>query len=273
MARPLRIEFPGAIYHITSRGDDREAIYLSDEDREIFLNVLAQVVDRFGWRCHAWCLMTNHYHLMIETPKANLSRGMRHLNGVYTQRFNRLHNRTGHVFQGRYKAILVERDAHLLQLCRYIVRNPLAANMVAEVSEWTWSSYRVTAGLKQPPSFTCINWILEQFGGSRERYRKYVEQASNEEPPLLPATGSHVLGSSEFRKQVQQKINAGSEVPRAEKHIIRSSLDKISTCSLERGEWMTSAFKDHGYTMREIANYAEVHYSLVSKNIKAWETR
>lgn len=116
MARPLRIEFPGAVYHITVRGNGREDIFLSDDDRILFYEVLAHAVERFGWLCHAWCLMTNHYHLMIETPNGNLSKGMRQLNGVYTQRFNRAHERVGHVFQGRYKAILVEKDAHLL-LC------------------------------------------------------------------------------------------------------------------------------------------------------------
>ncbi len=108
MARPLRIEYEGAVYHVTSRGNARSAIYFSDNDREIFLKVLTHVVERFGWVCHAYCLMDNHYHLMIETPQANLSRGMRQLNGVYTQRFNHIHGRVGHLYQGRFKSIIVE---------------------------------------------------------------------------------------------------------------------------------------------------------------------
>ena len=111
MARPLRIEFSGAIYHVTSRGHAGEDICLDDTDRALFLGVLAEVIHRFGWRCYAWCLMGNHYHVLIEMPKPNLSKGMRQLNGVYTQRFNRRHGRVGHVFQGRYQAILVERDS------------------------------------------------------------------------------------------------------------------------------------------------------------------
>ena len=114
MARPLRLELAGGIYHVNSRGDGRENIYLSDADRIGWLEVLGEVCQRFNWVCHAWCQMTNHYHLLIETPEANLARGMRQLNGVYTQRFNRVHGRVGHVFQGRYKAILVERDSYLL---------------------------------------------------------------------------------------------------------------------------------------------------------------
>ena len=140
MARPLRIEFPGALYHVTARGNARADIYLSDGDRAAFLALLARTLDRFGWLCHAYCVMSNHYHLLIETPRANLSRGMRHLNGVYTQSFNRIHGRVGHVFQGRYKAILVEQDAHLLELCRYVVLNPVRARLVARAGDWRWSS-------------------------------------------------------------------------------------------------------------------------------------
>ena len=141
------MEYPGAIYHVTSRGNAQSDIYLDDSDRETFLITLSEVATRFGWICHAYCLMSNHYHLVIETPKANLALGMRQLNGVYTQRFNRTHHRVGHVFQGRYKAILVERDAYLLELSRYVVLNPVRAKMVNDVSQWPWSSYRATAGM------------------------------------------------------------------------------------------------------------------------------
>jgi len=157
MARPLRIEFEGAVYHVTSRGNAREDIFLSDSDREMFLKTLAHVVDRFGWVCHAYYLMGNHYHLMIETPQANLSRGMRQLNGIYTQRFNREYHRVGHVFQGRFKSILVEKDAYLLELSRYIVRNPVAAGMVNDVTAWPWSSYRATAGDISAPGFLRVD--------------------------------------------------------------------------------------------------------------------
>ena len=124
MARPLRLEFPGAIYHLTGRGNARQKVFFTDADRELFLSTLTGVVSRYHWICHAYCLMANHYHLLVETPKTNLSIGMRQLNGIYTQSFNRRHNRVGHLFQGRFKAILVERDSHLLELCRYIVLNP-----------------------------------------------------------------------------------------------------------------------------------------------------
>lgn len=130
MSRPIRIEFSGALYHVTARGNRREAIYVDDADRERFLTVLSEVVSVFNGVCHAWCLMTNHYHLLVEAPDGNLSKGMRQLNGVYTQASNRRHGRVGHLFQGRYKAILVDSDSYLLELARYVVLNPIRAGMV-----------------------------------------------------------------------------------------------------------------------------------------------
>jgi REP element-mobilizing transposase RayT len=130
MARPLRIEFAGALYHVTARGDRQENIFVTDADRISFLEILKQVVERFNWLVHAYCLMDNHYHLLVETPDGNLGQGMRQLNGVFTQTSNRNHNRVGHVFQGRYKAILIQKDSYLLELSRYIVLNPVRARMV-----------------------------------------------------------------------------------------------------------------------------------------------
>ncbi len=124
MARPLRIEYSGAVYHITSRGNEKKPVFRDEEDRCTFLDILERVNKRYNWICHAYCLMDNHYHLLIETPDGNLSMGMRQLNGVYTQLFNKRHKRTGHLFQGRYKAILIQKDSHLLEVCRYVVLNP-----------------------------------------------------------------------------------------------------------------------------------------------------
>jgi REP element-mobilizing transposase RayT len=180
MARPLRIEYEGAVYHVTSRGNGRQSIFLVDSDREAFLEVLSDAVRRFGWICHAYCLMTNHYHLLLETPEANLSRGMRHLNGVYTQAFNRRHARSGHVMQGRFKAILVEKESHLLELARYVVLNPVRARAARSARDWPWSSYRATAGIGEAPEFLTTDWILARFHRSRARatnlYREFVKQ-------------------------------------------------------------------------------------------------
>ena len=142
MARPLRIEFPGAVYHITSKGNARLPIFYHFNDKKLFLSTLKQVVDRFNWICHAYCLMDNHYILLIETVDANLSAGMRQLNGVYAQAFNKKHKRVGHLFQGRFKSIHVEQKTYLLELCQYIVVNPVRADMVSSPSKYAWSSYR-----------------------------------------------------------------------------------------------------------------------------------
>lgn len=153
MARPLRLEYPGALYHVTARGDRREDIFFQDEDRTEFLSVLGVVCERFNWIIHAYCQMNNHYHLLLETVDGNLWRGMRQLNGVYTQRFNRRHGLVGHLFQGRYKAILVQKDAYLLELARYVVLNPVRARMVLDPAEWPWSSYPVIIGEAPVPDW------------------------------------------------------------------------------------------------------------------------
>lgn len=129
MSRPLRLEFPDALYHVTSRGDRRENIYDDSTDKELFSSIFGQVISQFNWICYAYCLMDNHYHLLIQTPDSNLGKGMRQLNGVYTQTYNRRHHKVGHLFQGRYKSILVDEEAYLLELSRYIVLNPVKAGM------------------------------------------------------------------------------------------------------------------------------------------------
>lgn len=155
MSRPLRIEFAGALYHVTSRGNRQEDIYHDDADRHLFLKTLGNVCAVYNWRCHSFCLMSNHYHLLVETPDANLSKGMRQLNGVYSQSYNRKYKRVGHVFQGRYKAIHVEKESYLLELSRYIVLNPVRAEMVRSAEEWPWSSYRPT--VRQLQGFGWLN--------------------------------------------------------------------------------------------------------------------
>ena len=140
MARPLRIEFEGALYHVMSRGNARSDIFLDDEDRQLFVENLGRVSGRFDWRVWAWCLMSNHYHFLVETLEPTLSRGMREVNGVYTQAFNRRHGRSGHVLQGRFKAPLVDKDRYLLELSRYVVLNPVRAGIVQTAADWAWSN-------------------------------------------------------------------------------------------------------------------------------------
>jgi len=172
MARPLRIEFDGALYHVTSRGNARAPIFIADTNRVLFFDILKKTCDRFNWLCHVYCLMDNHYHLVIEAPDGNLSKGMRQLNGVYTQSFNKRNQRVGHVFQGKYKAIVIEKEGYLLQVSRYVVLNPVRAKIVESPAEWKWSSYWGTAGIGKPHTVLTIDWILKQFDTHREKARK-----------------------------------------------------------------------------------------------------
>lgn len=277
MARPLRLELSGGLYHVTSRGDGREDIYLRDEDRESWLEILGQVCERFNWVCHAWCQMSNHYHLLVETPQANLSQGMRQLNGVYTQRFNRAHERCGHVFQGRYKAILVERDSYLLELARYVVLNPLRAKMIERLEDWPWSSYPATCGQAPLPSWLQTDWILAQFGESRTRaIAKYV--AFVHEGARLPGVwtnlqGQVFLGSEDFVIQMQTRIIESptiQEVPRAQRRAMAASLIELAE-KYPRDEAMAQAYRSGQHTMLEIAKHFGVHYATVSRAVKRFE--
>ncbi|WP_413694103.1 transposase [Psychromonas sp. KJ10-2] len=175
----MRLEFAGALYYITSRGNERKIIYFDEDDFLLFLDILGGVCKQYNWVIHAYCLMNNHYHLLVETPDANLSKGMRQLNGVFTQSINRKHRRIGHLFQGRYKAILVDRDVYLLELCRYIVLNPIRAHMVNFPDEWLWSSWFCMVGYAESPTWLSTNALLIMFANNRQdaikSYREFVQ--------------------------------------------------------------------------------------------------
>jgi REP element-mobilizing transposase RayT len=205
MARPLRLEFAGALYHVTSRGNARQRIFLDEEDRRLYLELLGKEVAQQGWRCYAYCLMDNHYHLLIETPEPNLVAGMRRLNGVYTQAFNRRHRRVGHLFQGRYKAIVVEKDAYLRELCRYIVLKPVRAKAVKKPGSWRWSSYRLTSGEELVPSWLAATDVRALFPG-RGAYRRFVEEGIGQQSPWLELRGQIYLGGEEFLKRVEGRL-------------------------------------------------------------------
>ena len=208
MARPLRLEFAGALYHVTSRGDRREAVYLDDGDRQEWLEVLATVCHRFSWVVHAYCQMTNHDHVLVETRDGNLSGGMRQLNGLYSQRFNRCHSLVGHLFQGRYKAILVQKEAYLLELSRYVVLNPVRARMVDQPDAWPWSSYRATTGLGKAPAWLDTDWLLAQFGPNRkaatEAYRAFVMEGRSLPGPLSRIRHQLLLGDDAFVERYKE---------------------------------------------------------------------
>lgn len=280
MARPLRIELSGGLYHITSRGDRREDIYFSDTDRETWLTLFAQVCERFNWLCHAYCLMTNHYHLVIETPEGNLAKGMRQLNGVYTQLLNRTHARVGHVFQGRYKAILVEKDSYLLELARYVVLNPVRAGMVNNVGDWQWSSYPAMIGQAPLPIWLQTDWILAQFSSHRDRarlgYQDFVRAGVGLPSVWDDLQGQIYLGNEAFIKRMQTSFSSEQsldEIPRAQRRPIAKSVALYrSEFADDPGTGMALAYLSGDHTMKAIAAAFNVHYTTVSRAVKAHES-
>ena len=276
MARPLRIEFNGALYHVTARGDRREAIYEDDEDRERFLEVLAEVVERFNWICHAYCLMSNHYQLVVETPDGNLSKGMRQLNGVYTQASNRRHRRTGHLFQGRFKGILVDKDSYLLELTRYVVLKPVRARMVKAPGDYPWSSYRAMAGEAPAPDWLATEGLLALFSKrraeARRRYRRFVQEGMGETGLWSNLTQQIYLGDERFVKRMQAKaerLNDELSIPRAQRRAPAPSLARLEKRYRSRDEAMVAAHATGAYSYREIGEYFGLHPASVGRIVRA----
>src|SRR5438093_2105858 len=208
MARPLRIEYPGAYYHVTSRGNERKAIFRDDRDRERLLELLARAVKHFHLRLHGYVLMSNHYHLLVETPRGGLSRALRYLNGVYTQAFNRRHRRVGHLFQGRYKAILVDKDAYLLELSRYIHLNPWRVKRSYDPFKYRWSSLKAYVGAAVVPGWLTVKEVLSEFGSRGKRgYRKFIVEGMKDgiQTPWEEVRGQVVIGSEEFVGKVAER--------------------------------------------------------------------
>ncbi len=283
MTRPLRIEYAGAVYHVTSRGNEKRPVFKDDTDRHNFLNTLQHANNRYNWICHAYCLMTNHYHLLIETPDGNLSVGMRQVNGVYTQLFNKRHGRSGHLFQGRYKAILIQKDSHLLEVCRYVVLNPVRAKMVETPENYPWSSYLATAGRAKIHPCLTTDWVAGQFSGKRgkaeQEYRKFVSWGIGEQTIWTGVRGQAILGEEEFADRFVDYLRKHKDVPeitRSQKYLNRPALEKvfpkeILQNKLKRDLRIADAVRKHGYLQREIADHLGLNYATVSRLVARQE--
>lgn len=275
MARPIRLEFGGALYHVTARGDRREAIYEDDADRQQFLSLLGGVIADFNWRCHAYCLMGNHYHLVVETPDGNLSKGMRQLNGVFTQVSNRRHGRAGHLFQGRYKAVLVDADSYLLELTRYVVLNPVRAGMVAAPDDWPWSSYGATVGADDPPAWLQAEALLAQFGKRRgeavARYIAFVRAGIGAESIWRHLNRQVFLGDDGFVSRVHALGEGRADdlnIPRTQRRPPPPSLADIAAAHTSRDAAMRAAWATGGYSYREISEHFGVHVTTVGRAVR-----
>lgn len=204
MARPLRIEYPGAYYHVVNRGNNQENIYQNDRDKEKFIEYLEKASERYSIIIHSYCLMSNHYHLIVETPEPNLSVTMQWINVSYATYFNRKRKRHGHLFQGRYKAILTDADEYLAHLSRYIHLNPVRAKMVSSPVEYRWSSYRAFIDKKKAPKFLETDWLLSNFGRNKNEakrnYKDFVEHVDIKrlENPSKYITEGFILGNLDF---------------------------------------------------------------------------
>jgi len=268
MARPLRLEFAGALYHLTARGNAQAIIFIDDADRHLFLDLLGKEIAQQRWRCFAYCLMDNHYHLLIETPEPNLVAGMRRFNGAYTQAFNRRHARVGHLFQGRYKSIVVDKESYGLELCRYLVLNPVRAGMVKWPEQWRWSSYRATIGKTSIPAWLDAMWVLGQFGelNPRDAYEQFVRQGVSRTSPWDQLRGQIWLGNDTFLARMERLVQgkAVANVPRAQRRPARPtaaavtaqvlSAYKINDEGALSSRTHQEAFQAWAYLLRRIVN-------------------
>lgn len=275
MNRPLRIEFENALYHVTARGDRQDCIFRSDNDRNAWLTALGETCQRFNFLVRAYCQMTNHYHLLLETVDGELARGMRHLNGNYARYFNRAHGLVGHVFQGRYKAILCERETHLLELSRYIELNPVRARMVALPTEWPWSSFRATIGLVEAPIWLHSDTLLLGFGSNhldaRLSYKEFVTAGIGGVSPLAKVSNDMLLGDDEFRESIVGVEPAGNlkEIKRSQRRAMALPLREYFATYRDPKEAMARAYFSLVYSMPEIAQHARVSVKTVSRAVAA----
>jgi putative transposase len=229
MARPLRIQYPGAVYHVMNRGGGLQRTFMVPQDYRLFLQTLKEAHNRWDAEILAYCLLPNHYHLCLRTPEGNLSRIMRHVDGIYTQRFNRAYRRDGVLFRGRYKAILVDQDSYLSAVVRYIHRNPVAAGMVKNPRAYPWSSHRAYLLPERKPDWLFVEPVLEAFP-SRQGFHEFVlsEGGAELEEVLQSRRLTPILGSEKFAEKVREKITRPPrEHPRHQRRVVRPSVERV----------------------------------------------
>lgn len=274
MARRPRIQLPGAVYHVMSRGNRKGPIYEDDADRIRFLAVLKDAAHRYEVRVYAVCLMGNHYHLVFDTPRGNISNAMQFINGVYSQASNRRHHRSGHLFEARYRSLLVQRESYLRRVNRYVVRNPVRAGLTKEAGEWSWSTYRSTAGLESCPSWLHVDWLTYAFRTDdvREAHRKYRDYVNN---PLARKARVDLTSLAIGSRAFQQAICDAARERRADRILPvqcrRPARQALATLFAESngltGGRMAGVHAAvlQGYHLSEVAIHLGVHRSTVSR--------
>ncbi len=279
MARPLRIEFDGAVYHVMARGNGGDAVFRDDEDRRVLLSVLGEVCASFDWRVLCYCLMDNHIHLVIATDRATLSRGMRQLLGVYSQRFNRRHGRQGHLFQGRYKALLVETSAYLVQLCAYVLRNPVAAGLVTGAKQWPWSSYGLNGGRTQAAWFD-PQPLWDELGVDRTKAAGAVAALLRKDRPAPESRGQLCYGGDEFATDLSEKLvrsrktaAVSAEHPRRTLAALSPGIAWYAERYPNRSEAMARACLEGYHSRSDVARHYGVYPSTVSRAVQRFNAQ
>lgn len=276
MARRPRLQFPGATYHVMSRGNRKHTIFHDALDHERFLNVVGRAVSLYGVRIFALCLMPNHYHIVLDTPRGNLSDTMQYINGLFARVSNKRYDQTGHVFGDRFRSLLVQSDGYLKRAARYVVRNPVRAQLASHAVEWRWTSYRATAGLEAVPSWLNIEWTSWAFKAdtleeAQRRYVAYVNEPRRATKPRNPNT--EVYGSAQFKAQVAAALLERTE-ERAMPQLVAPQRPPLAGLFVDIGSRkrrncaIRTARIDHGYRVAEIARFLDLHPSTVTRAIE-----
>jgi REP element-mobilizing transposase RayT len=272
MSRPLRIRAAGGLYHVMSRGNAKATIFLDDVDRVRFLTTLATTVERCQLEVHAYCLMSNHYHLVVRTPEGDLSSGIQYVNGVYAQWWNRRHSRVGHVLQGRFKAQLIQRDGYFLEACRYVVLNPVRAGLADRAEEWNWSSYRSTAGLVPKPWWLTTTLVLgARSADGAQAYRAFIAEGITEDLVTRAIRADvPVIGDVSFVAAHRDAIERAHpiEVLRRARVVGRPTLASLFADVPDRATRDTRIQEARDrflYRVSEISRHVSLHYATVSR--------
>ena len=285
MARPLRLELAGAVYHVSALGNGGQPIFRGAEDSALLLEILGEVCRRFDWRCLAYCLLPDRYLVVVETRRATLSQGMRQLNGRYTQAFNRRHGIGGHVFQGRFRAVMVETPGYLAAVCRDVLRQPVVQGLADEAAAWRWSSHRAVAGRLPPgrpaPDWLAVDDLLRLYADDPEegRQRCLADIAADDRPSVWDDLHNQVfLGSGDFvaaMREAAREAAAGrgslAEIPKAQWQAPPPPLERFAAEAASRDEAMARAYLSGGYSQSRIARHFAVHYSTVSRAVRRFE--
>jgi len=283
MARRPRLQFPAAVYHVMSRGNRKAAIFNDDADRRCFINVLGETVLRYRARVYAACLMDNHYHLLLDTPRNNLSAVMRQVNGVYSQTANERHSRSGHTFEARFHSVVVQWEQYLRRAARYVVLNPVKAGLCANASRWPWSTYRATAGLESPPAWLYLDWLewafrVDSRKEAQDRYRAYVNMRTATKTTI--DWNAQAYGTNAFQKRAKELSEVhdrGRRLPPTDAAPDPLSLETLLVCdsasSERRDALIYSAHLDYGYPLAKIAEYLALNASTVGKAFRRYRRR